>query len=840
MATQSIFGSIPNSDSYNLVPAWSERSDNDDKYIAKIASSGGKWVAVGGESGAVAYSEDGSSWTKSTVTDEGVRLNAVAFGNGKWRAVGEYGLAFSSENGTDWYEDTSMNNESGNELLAVLYAGDVWIAAGAAGAVGIQSDGWYWGADTKFGSNESILGLAYGQARWVAVGTSGKMSSATDPFEWTSVDAKFGFSTIRDVAYSNGLWVAVGDHGKISTSVDGIKWVKGESAFFKRERISKIVRTDGRWVAISSKGKISVSIDGHQWVTHGTINFFGNPWVAYGDIVTVYTPPPIDTDPEEPPAPTQLVISWRDYNDNNPENYWSVNANPVIKAIGDIQSGYHWEVKWMSGSDGTLRPFVDGEYTEEPGSYGGPALTFHTMHVQPSEFERAYSSGIGVVRMVNGSNLPVSNSLVIVISDSTGEGMAYESIGTYVTLSELPDTRVNLIGVACYDVPNSTPSVFLKIKGGYKTWPYLQHIIFGDGSIAMVGGNAYGARSTTGAEWEMFLLPERPHTIAYGNGVYVALGDSTGAYTSADGLNWIEGTLKAEGGNLWSDITYGNDVFLAVGSERYAISEDGLTWQQYSFFIQTNPNGQSSNYDYVGGNKKVVFTGGKFFLTGLNGFLISWNAIKPEGEDNVWTLMSMPGPVYSPLGVANEKLIRFNPDASTIWVSSDVAATWSEIAITALAPPNTAILNRIVYQNGIYVATASDYITRDRVFVSTDLVEWTPSMLPNTIRWPKIGAGAGIFLVCNEEGDVSQSADGYTWSAVVAPFSGIPTVVTVTHQNESVSTYVGTASPNYDNPAEETFLIPWNNSDTFCYSCPPSGTLQITYPTIFTADQDLE
>ena len=69
------------------------------------------------------------------------------------------------------------------------------------------------------------------------------------------------------------------------------------------------------------------------------------------------------------------------------------------------------------------------------------------------------------------------------------------------------------------------------------------------------------------------------NAITYGNGKFVAVGNSgKGAY-SPDGINWTAiSDMKNEGSNLLA-ITYSNGIFVAVGAfGRGVYSTDGVTW----------------------------------------------------------------------------------------------------------------------------------------------------------------------------------------------------------------------------------------------------------------------
>lgn len=71
-------------------------------------------------------------------------------------------------------------------------------------------------------------------------------------------------------------------------------------------------------------------------------------------------------------------------------------------------------------------------------------------------------------------------------------------------------------------------------------------------------------------------------SIAYGNGVFVAIATSTtSAATSTDGITWTARTLPSAA--TWAAVTFGNGVFVAVGgsgaaSTVAATSPDGITW----------------------------------------------------------------------------------------------------------------------------------------------------------------------------------------------------------------------------------------------------------------------
>jgi hypothetical protein len=68
-------------------------------------------------------------------------------------------------------------------------------------------------------------------------------------------------------------------------------------------------------------------------------------------------------------------------------------------------------------------------------------------------------------------------------------------------------------------------------------------------------------------------------SVAYGNGIWVAVGDQDRIFTSTNATSWTENTTKRPG-TIWYDIAYGEGYFIACGTRgRISYSKDnGSTW----------------------------------------------------------------------------------------------------------------------------------------------------------------------------------------------------------------------------------------------------------------------
>ncbi|MDR2448131.1 MAG: hypothetical protein LBD58_12735 [Treponema sp.] len=109
-------------------------------------------------------------------------------------------------------------------IYGVAYGGGRFVAVGAEGEMSWSTDGVAWTAVTDSGVfGESVIrGVAYGGDKFVAVGgtrkagDSNKMAWSTDGITWTAVsNSTFGAYGINGATYGGDKFVVVGDKGKM-------------------------------------------------------------------------------------------------------------------------------------------------------------------------------------------------------------------------------------------------------------------------------------------------------------------------------------------------------------------------------------------------------------------------------------------------------------------------------------------------------------------------------------------------------------------------------------------------------------------------------------------------
>jgi hypothetical protein len=277
-------------------PQWTAISQsvfNSSYDIGPIAFGGGKFVASGTVYNSLtnvytnlsmAASDNGTTWTAVTqsVFNKDNQVFAIAYGGDKFVAVGSNRMA-TSMNGSTW---TAVENApSYMTALAIAYGGGKFVAGGLSYSsehkMATSTDGttWTYVTQSVFGSSDDIIyAIAYGNSKFVAVGDSGKMATSTDGATWTAVtQSVFGSSDyIRAIAYGNGTFVAVEDSGKMATSADGATWTAvTQSVFGSSDYISAIAYGNGKFVAVGDSGKMATSADGTTW-TAVTQSVFGS------------------------------------------------------------------------------------------------------------------------------------------------------------------------------------------------------------------------------------------------------------------------------------------------------------------------------------------------------------------------------------------------------------------------------------------------------------------------------------------------------------------------------------------------------------------------------------
>lgn len=198
-----------------------------------LAYSGSLFVAAG-DSGKVATSTDGTTWTYSgglASTDWGSsNVNSIVWTGSQFVAVGDSGKVATSTDGTTWTNQTGLSSTAWSTTNAnkVIFANSLLVAVGDSGKVATSSDGVTWANQTGLSSTAwsttNARSIAYANSKYIVVGDSGKVATSTDGATWTNSttlsSSAWGTTDIYHVTSDGTFWLVSGMDGKLAYSVN--------------------------------------------------------------------------------------------------------------------------------------------------------------------------------------------------------------------------------------------------------------------------------------------------------------------------------------------------------------------------------------------------------------------------------------------------------------------------------------------------------------------------------------------------------------------------------------------------------------------------------------------
>jgi hypothetical protein len=258
-----------------------------------------------------------------------------------------------------------------------------------------------------------------------------------------------------------------------------------------------------------------------------------------------------------------------------------------------------------------------------------------------------------------------------------------------------------------------------------------------DRFVAVAYADGRAITSPDGLTWELQATGTTGTTkklagIAYGNGVFVAVGNSGHIRTTTDGVDWTP--QNADTTAHLNHVVHLNDRFLATGDSGALLSSpDGVTWTSHN--TASSNRWQSAAY----GNGTYVAIGYRTPQAGraATGSTPGDWELRDTGYE-----MYMSGVTY---GAGKFVCVGYAGAAQT---STD-GIEWTD-PIQA-APGNW--LRRIVHETGQFVAVGENGIA-----VSPDGATWQTVYRSGFVTLEGIAFGKGTFVVVGQGGLILQSA----------------------------------------------------------------------------------
>ena len=402
--------------------------------------------------------------------------------------------------------------------------------------------------------------------------------------------------------------------------------------------------------------------------------------------------------------------------------------------------------------------------------------------------------GLGAGLQFNAGNLDVAPSVVTSLTTPSGSNANGGSVASNVlTLSFADGTNPGLIStstqtfVGAKTFNSSITSNAATIAQGAWTSRSItvlgyKSIAYGNGIFVAVADTNALVTSPDGITWTQRSASASGiwGSVVYGNGLFVAVGYSGGTgtvMTSPDGITWTSRTVAAN--NQWKSVTYGNGLFVAIASSgtgnRVMTSPDGITWTSQ---VSAADNGWAS-VTYGNGTFVAVGGLGQRAMTSPDG--ITWTARSIGFDDQIYYSVAYGNGLFVVVGgIGGIGYVQTSPDGIT-WTDRTPAAhnDWRSV----------------IYAGGQFVAVASTGIG-NRVMVSSNGITWATQVSAADNSWKGVAYGNGIYVAVADSGSnraMTASAGGtgsaLTSSGSIAMASIVPSATANSLYNQSGTLY---------------------------------------------------
>jgi hypothetical protein len=485
------------------------------------------------------------------------------------------------------------------QLQSVTHGAGLWLVFGNVGSCATSPDGITWDV-ALLGTNSASITGAYGNGRYVAGTSRGELYSA-DGHTWT---AAVSGGNLNDLCFGNGQFVGVTAGNTAWRSTDGNNW--SSVSLGAIVQLSRISFANEKFFAMGVEGstqEIYSSTNGANWTgptglgTNGIQRLaFGNGWYASVNPViagsTLYTEFRTSLDGATWSAPTILSNTYAT------DILFANGQFTALDEIGGIlfsTSGTTWSEQLAPELFGLTRIDFDGSLYVVTGLRGiistsPDAHTWTRRTTGPLNTLACITRASGQF-LAAGGNLNDSYSVSTVMTSPDGRSWTEHNSGTTNTLLSLAFGNGRYVGVGVNGtIVSSTDSSTWNAVSSPTTNP-LYSVTFAAGQFVAVGGTnrATILNSPDGLLWSTQTTATNYYplyALVYAQGQFLAVGQTNGikqatVLTSADGLTWTPRLSSAS--NTLRSVCFGNGAFLAAGDSGTAtFSVDGVNWTNAS------------------------------------------------------------------------------------------------------------------------------------------------------------------------------------------------------------------------------------------------------------------
>jgi hypothetical protein len=514
-------------------------------------------------------------------------LKAIAFGNGKFVTVSDsftVETILVSTNASDW---EVLQNVTTNDLNAIIFANNGFIAAGSAGEILTSADAVHWDHPSS-ATFSNLTGIAFGNGMYAASG-AGVFLNSTDAVHWSQITVSNGYN-FNAITFGNGSFVAVGDQGMAAVSTNGSDWEYFNAG--TSQPLYGVAFGGSSFLAVGYRYVVTVSHDGKSWskrteMTKGDITLRSVGFAGYFYITG-----------------TAGIFAYRSEGD-----VWSLTStwNPVHTGVGggissaslangdpvlvgdsgkiviyrsqfnswtDLSYGWQVSIEDMV-FDGNKFVAAAVQYNTTTIMYSWDGSTWTNSILTPWGYypwSMAYGSSNYVMVTTDGAILVSTNATNWAVADpvlaTRLSGVVYYGKSFFAAgYNGVILTSSN--GFSWQSVPTGLTDSFYSVAT--------------DGNKLVAVGGEYGgpsmiASGTTNGNWtvQYFASPTLMRSVAYGLGMFVAVGEGGEIFTSTNAIDWV---LRSSGVNWpFYRVVFDHGMFVAVGYTTVVTSYDGINW----------------------------------------------------------------------------------------------------------------------------------------------------------------------------------------------------------------------------------------------------------------------
>lgn len=203
-----------------------------------IAYGNGKFVVVGSAFDSCAASSiDGENWSELIHFDNGIGFKRIIFGNGKFVAVTRSGIKegspiISSTDGMNWTVPVYTGGTYAT-INDIAYGNGKFVAIGKVNNANFaitSTDGRSWSAPNVIAGSNTVNAIGFGNGKFVVGTMNGEITVSTDGINWSPIKVIQSGMQIMDITHGKGKFIMTGIvfnpvyGGYVSTSVDGENW----------------------------------------------------------------------------------------------------------------------------------------------------------------------------------------------------------------------------------------------------------------------------------------------------------------------------------------------------------------------------------------------------------------------------------------------------------------------------------------------------------------------------------------------------------------------------------------------------------------------------------------